>query len=89
MLPGNNSSPTTIKFTEDPTSTGGVTPPEMLIFELEIKAASTRTFQVWYNTKPATTCLTSKLYTPGTVTSTTNFGSTTQFLAGLHLKVKN
>ena len=94
-LPGSNSSPAAIKLTLEGSTTGLAIPPEMLIFELEIKAASTRTFQVWYNTKTTTgtPCATSKLYNPGAVTSTNlstfNFGSSTQVLAGHALKVTN
>jgi hypothetical protein len=89
-LPGNNSSPSVVAFSLEG-STGLATSPEMLIFELEITAPSTRTFQIWYNTKPAQTCLTSKLYTPGSVTNaaTFNFGSSTSFLAGHALKITN
>jgi hypothetical protein len=94
-LPGSNSSPSLVKFNLDPSSTGLATPPEMLIFELEITAPSTRTFQIWYNTKTTAglSCATSKLYTPGAVTPTNlltfSFGSSTSFLAGHALKITN
>lgn len=86
-LPGSNSSPTPILFTMVPSTPVPVG--ELIIFELEIKAASTRKFQVWYNTKTtaATPCYDSKLYAPALATP--NFNTTTQFLRGLHLNVTN
>lgn len=93
QLPGNNGSPTKVVFALNPQSTGVVIPPEMMIFELAITAPSSRTFQIWYNTRTTagTPCATSKLYQPGAVTNsaTFNFGTTTQFLAGQQLKVTN
>jgi hypothetical protein len=88
-LPGSNSTPTAITYTL--TSGGSLIgiPSETIIFELQIQAASTRTFQVWYNTKPSgAACVNSKLYTPGTVTGASNFSAAT-FLAGHALKVTN
>ena len=93
QLPGNNSSPTNVTFTLNPITTGIVLPPEMVIFELAITAPSTRTFQIWYNTRTTTgtPCATSNLYLPGAVTNsaTFGFGTTIQFLSGHHLKITN
>jgi hypothetical protein len=61
---------------------------ETIILELQITAPSTRTFQVWYNTKnvDGSDCYNTKLYTPALVTP--NF-DTSGFQRGLHLNVGN
>ena len=81
--------PSPIPFIMVPTSSASlVNVGETIILELQITAASTRTFQVWYNTKTdvGTDCYNTVLYTPALVTP--NF-TTSGFLRGLHLKVTN
>jgi hypothetical protein len=89
-LPGSNNSPTPTGFAMVPSSVvpAVVNVGETVIFELQITAPSTRTFQVWYNTKTTagTDCDNTILYNPALVTP--NF-TTSGFLRGLHLKVTN
>jgi len=90
QLPGSNSSPSPVTFKLTPTNVAvGGDPGERVILEFRIKAPSTRTFQIWYNTKPTTAaCGGSWLYPPS-LTPPTNFDPTTPPLSGVHLKILN
>jgi len=63
LIPGDNGSPALIRFNLAPVAGKAVTVGEVIRFEVQVTAASNRTFQVWYNTRTTagTTCAESKL----------------------------
>jgi hypothetical protein len=79
-IPGDNGSPALIKFNLTPVAGQVVAVGEVIHFEVQVTAASNRTFQVWYNTKTTagTTCAESKVFP--------NSSATTNLLTGTAIK---
>jgi hypothetical protein len=87
-IPGDNGSPAPIRFNLVPTSgiNTAVVGAERVAVEVQVTAASTRTFQVWYNTRTVSPspCYESKVFAAGV----TNFitGTATR---GVNFNIRN